>query len=389
MKNFLIKQYQKDIKKKISHNYLPYQFKNSYQIFKKIKLLIKNCDFTLGKEVIALENNFKKLTKTKYAFGVGSGTDAMFLSLRALDLKKGDEVITTSFTFYSTVGAIVTAGGTPVFIDIGDDLNINPDLIEKKITKKTKAILIVHWAGKVCDMEKILKISKKYKIPIIEDACHAIGASFKNKSAGSFGLSGCFSFHPLKNLNVWGDGGVLCTNNKAFAKKIYLLRNHGLVSRNVCKIFGYNSRLDSIQAIVANFIIKKRLNNITKKRILNSKFLDNKLNKIKEIELPIRSKASSKEVFHLYHVFCKKQKQLVAYLNKKGIDAKIHYPIPVHKQPAAKNFVNKNMGLKNTEKQVKRIISLPVHEYIKNKDLIFIVDAIKNFYNYECKIHKS
>ena len=389
MKNFYTSQYKKDIKKKISHNYLPDQFKDSEQILKKIKILIKNCDFTLGKDVTLLEENFKKLTKTKYAFGVGSGTDAMFLSLRALDLNKGDEVITTSFTFYATVGAIVTAGGRPVFVDIGDDLNIDPNLIEKKITKKTKAILLVHWAGKVCDMDKILKISKKYKIPIIEDACHAIGANYKSKPAGSFGLSGCFSFHPLKNLNAWGDGGVICTNNKSFAEKIYLLRNHGLVSRNVCKLFGYNSRLDSIQAIVANFIIKNRLNNITKKRILNSKFLDNELNKIKEIELPIRSKAPSKEVFHLYHVFCKKQKQLVAYLNKKGIDAKIHYPIPVHKQPAAKNFVHKNMGLVNTDKQVKRIISLPVHEYIKNKDLIFIVDAIKNFYNYERKIRKS
>jgi dTDP-4-amino-4,6-dideoxygalactose transaminase len=387
MKNFLIKQYQKDIKKKISHNYLPYQFKNSYQIFKKIKLLIKNCDFTLGKEVIALENNFKKLTKTKYAFGVGSGTDAMFLSLRALDLKKGDEVITTSFTFYSTVGAIVTAGGTPVFIDIGNDLNINPDLIEKKITKKTKALLIVHWAGKVCDMEKILKISKKYKIPIIEDACHAIGASFKNKSAGSFGLSGCFSFHPLKNLNVWGDGGVLCTNNKAFAKKIYLLRNHGLVSRNRCKIFGYNSRLDTIQAIVANYIFKNRLKIITKKRILNSNYLDEKLKNNKDISLPVRSDKNSKEVFHLYHIFCKKQKKLVAYLNKKGIDAKIHYPIPVHKQQAAKKYIKKGLNLVNTDRIVRKIISLPVHEYVKIKDLDFIIESINFFYKNENSIH--
>jgi len=387
MKNFLIKQYQKDIKKKISHNYLPYQFKNSSQIFKKIKLLIKNCDFTLGKEVITLENNFKKLTKTKYAFGVGSGTDAMFLSLRALDLKKGDEVITTSFTFYSTVGAIVTAGGTPVFIDIGNDLNINPDLIEKKITKKTKALLIVHWAGKVCDMEKILKISKKYKIPIIEDACHAIGASFKNKSAGSFGLSGCFSFHPLKNINVWGDGGVLCTNNKAFAKKIYLLRNHGLVSRNRCKIFGYNSRLDTIQAIVANYIFKNRLKIITKKRILNSNYLDEKLKNNKDISLPVRSDKNSKEVFHLYHIFCKKQKKLVAYLNKKGIDAKIHYPIPVHKQQAAKKYIKKGLNLVNTDRIVRKIISLPVHEYVKTKDLDFIIESINFFYKNENSIH--
>lgn len=347
----------------------------------------------LGFKTVEIEEMWKQYTNLPFAHFINSNTSGLHLAIKILkDANKwadGDEIITSPLTFVSSNHAIMYENLKPVFADVDDYLCLDPTSIESKITKKTKAILLVHWAGKVCDMDKILKISKKYKIPIIEDACHAIGANYEGKPAGSFGLSGCFSFHPLKNLNAWGDGGVICTNNKSFAKKIYLLRNHGLVSRNVCKIFGYNSRLDSIQAIVANFIIKKRLNNITKKRILNSKFLDNKLNKIKEIELPIRSKASSKEVFHLYHVFCKKQKQLVAYLNKKGIDAKIHYPIPVHKQPAAKNFVNKNMGLKNTEKQVKRIISLPVHEYIKNKDLIFIVDAIKNFYNYECKIHKS
>ena len=160
MKNFLIKQYQKDVKFKISHNYLPSQFENHKEILIKIEKLLKNCDFTLGEEVSNLENKFKKIAKTKYAFGVGSGTDALFLSLKALNLSPGDEVITPSFTFYATVGAIVTAGLKPIFCDIGEDLNINVSLLEKKITKKTKVIMPVHWAGKVCDMDNILIIAK-------------------------------------------------------------------------------------------------------------------------------------------------------------------------------------------------------------------------------------
>ena len=347
MKNFLIKQYQKDVKFKISHNYLPSQFENHKEILIKIEKLLKNCDFTLGEEVSNLENKFKKITKTKYAFGVGSGTDALFLSLKALNLSPGDEVITPSFTFYATVGAIVTAGLKPIFCDIGEDLNINVSLLEKKITKKTKVIMPVHWAGKVCDMDNILRIAKKYKIFVIEDACHAVGAHYNGKKAGSFGISGCFSFHPLKNINVWGDGGIVCTNNKEFAKKIELLRNHGLISRNECKIFGFNSRLDTIQAIVANYLIKKKLNIISKKRISNALYLDKHLSKLHEIDIPERANEKSKEVFHLYQIKVKNQLGLYSYLRKRGIDAKIHYPIPIHMQPAYKSkFFDDNKDLK-------------------------------------------
>ena len=157
----------------------------------------------------------------------------------------------------------------------------------------------VHWAGKVCDMDNILRIAKKYKIFVIEDACHAVGAHYNGKKAGSFGISGCFSFHPLKNINVWGDGGIVCTNNKEFAKKIELLRNHGLISRNECKIFGFNSRLDTIQAIVANYLIKKKLNLISKKRISNALYLDKHLSKLHEIDIPERANEKSKEIYFI------------------------------------------------------------------------------------------
>ena len=381
MKNFLIKQYEQNNKFKISHNYLSEQFKNSDKILKDIKKLLSEGDFTLGKKVIDLEILFSKLTGTKYAFGVGSGTDAIFLSLKALDLKPGDEVITLSFTFYATIGAIVTAGLKPVFCDIGEDLNIDPKLIEKKITKKTKVILPVHWAGKVCYMDSIMKIANKYNLNVIEDSCHAIGANYKKKSAGSFGISGCFSFHPLKNINVWGDGGIICTNDKKFANKISLLRNHGLINRNECKIFGYNSRLDTLQAIVAYNLIKKNLKYITNRRIFNSQYLDKKLSKLDQINIPQRKAKNSKTVYHLYQIRVKEQKKLTNYLKKKGVDAKIHYPIPIHKQKAYLNkFKRRYKDLNITDMVSKEIISLPVHEFVTKKDLDFMVNIIKDFY---------
>jgi dTDP-3-amino-2,3,6-trideoxy-4-keto-D-glucose/dTDP-3-amino-3,4,6-trideoxy-alpha-D-glucose/dTDP-2,6-dideoxy-D-kanosamine transaminase len=381
MKNFLIKQYEQNNRFKISHNYLSEQFKNSDKILKDIKKLLSEGDFTLGKKVIDLEILFSKLTGTKYAFGVGSGTDAIFLSLKALDLKPGDEVITSSFTFYATIGAIVTAGLKPVFCDIGEDLNIDPKLIEKKITKKTKVILPVHWAGKVCYMDSIMKIANKYNLNVIEDSCHAIGANYKKKSAGSFGISGCFSFHPLKNINVWGDGGIICTNDKKFANKISLLRNHGLINRNECKIFGYNSRLDTLQAIVAYNLIKKNLKYITNRRIFNSQYLDKKLSKLDQINIPQRKAKNSKTVYHLYQIRVKEQKKLTNYLKKKGVDAKIHYPIPIHKQKAYLNkFKRRYKDLNITDMVSKEIISLPVHEFVTKKDLDFMVNIIKDFY---------
>ena len=382
MKNFLPKQYKQDRELNIKHNYLSEQFFDYKQIFKKIEKVVRNNDFTLGKKVNDFEDKIKKLLKANYVVAVGSGTDALMLSLKCLGIKEGDEVITSPYTFYATIGAIVTAGAKPIFVDINDDYNLDPLEIEKKITKKTKAILPVHWSGRVCEMEKILKISKKYKIPIIEDACHAILARYKNKIAGNFGDFGCFSLHPLKNLNVWGDGGFVLIKKKKYFEKMMLLRNHGLISRNKNKIFGYNSRLDTIQAVVALHLLNK-IKLINSKRISNSLYLDNELSKLPSVIIKKRKKYL-KEVFHLYEFRVRNKNirlKLLKFLQKKSIDAKIHYPIPMHLQPAAKIFGYKKGDFPTTEKISDTTISLPVHEFIKKKDLNFIIKTIESFFN--------
>ncbi len=381
MKNFLPKQYLKDKLFKIKHNYLSEQFKDYNLIFKELKKVIKSNDFTLGKNVDKFENKIKKLLKSKYVISVGSGTDAIMLSLKCIGVREGDEVITTPYTFYATIGAIVTLGAKPVFVDICDDYNIDPSKIEKRITKKTKAILPVHWSGRICNMQDIQKIARKYKLKVIEDSCHGILAEYKRRLAGNFGDMGCFSLHPLKNLNVWGDGGFIITNNKNYYKKLMLLRNHGLISRNVNKIFGYNSRLDTIQATVALHLLKK-IRYITNKRISNAKYLDSNLKNISQIILKKRQK-NLKEVFHLYEfrVINKNiRNKLLNYLQKNGIDAKIHYPIPMHLQPAAKQYKYKNGDFPICEKISRSTISLPVHEFVNKKQLFFITRKIKDFF---------
>lgn len=381
IKNFLPKQYAKDKKFIIKHNYLSEQFKDYNLIINKIKKVIKYNDYTLGKEVNIFENNIKKILNQKYVVAVGSGTDALMLSLKCLNIKEGDEVITTPYTFYATIGAIVTAGAKPVFVDVREDYNIDVTKIEKKITKKTKAILPVHWSGKICDMDGIMKISKKYNIPIVEDACHAILAKYNNRYAGTFGEFGCFSLHPLKNLNIWGDGGYLVVKKKSLYKKIMLMRNHGLVGRNKNLIFGYNSRLDTIQACVANHLLKK-LKNITESRIKNSNFVDQKLSLIKEIQLKQRSK-NIKEVFHLYEFRVKNKKirnGLLNHLIKKKIDAKIHYPIPMHLQPAAREYNYKKGDFPVAENISNTTISLPVHEFVNKKQLNIMISSIRGYF---------
>ncbi len=376
--NFLPNQYKDTSVFKINHNYLKEQFSDNSEIMKKIQKLNHNTDYTLGAEVDRFEDNIKKITDSKYAIGVGSGTDAITLSLKALGIGIGDEVITPSFTFYGTIGAIAMTGATPVFVDIKQDLNIDISLIEKSITKKTKAIVPVHWSGLICDMKKINTLAKKHNLYIVEDACHAILAERDHKKAGYYSDAACFSLHPLKNLNVWGDGGFVITNKENIKRKLSLSRNHGLISRDICHEFSGNSRLDTIQAIVANQLIKK-IDKITKNRIKNAKKYDQYLSQLKDIEIPTRYH-NTRHVFHIYSIKANKRDLLLKYLQKNGIDAKVHYPIPMHLQPAAKKLkLNKN-NLKITEETSKKIISLPVHEFITDKQIKFVSKKILDFY---------
>ena len=379
MKNFLPKDYKKNNKLKINHSYLVEQFSDYSEIFKKIEKVVKKGDYTLGQKVDECEKNFAKRTGSKFAISVGNGTDALFLALKSMNIGKNDEVITTPFTFIATVGSIVTAGAKPVFVDIKEDYNIDENKIESAITKKTKAIMPVHWAGRPCNLEKIKLIARKNNLKIIYDSCHAIEARYKNKHLISYGDVCTYSMHPLKNLNIWGDGGFIITQNSKLAKKLYLIRNHGLINRNTCKIFGFNSRLDTIQAVVANYKMEKKLDNITNKRIRNAHLFD-KLLKFNSYVTTVKRDSNLKEVFHLYQINVKKRNKLQKFLIKKGVDAKVHYPYPIHLQPAAKFLKYKKGDFPKAEQIADTTLSLPVHEFIKEQDIKYVVNLINYFY---------
>ena len=380
MKNFLPSEYKKNQKLKINHSYLVEQFADYSKIFKEVEKVVKKGDYTLGNEVNTCEKNFAKRTGAKFAISVGNGTDALLLTLKALDIGPGDEVITVPYTFVATVGSIVTAGAKPVFVDIKEDYNIDENKIKSAITKKTKAIMPVHWAGRPCEMDKIYSIARKFKLNIIQDSAHVIGARFKKKHLVNFGDACTYSMHPLKNLNVWGDGGFIVTNKKSLAKKLYLIRNHGLKNRNKVEIFGYNSRLDTIQAAVANYKMKNKLDNITNKRIRNATMLDKLLLNNKNV-ITIKRSKHLKEVFHLYHINVKKKRDaLQKYLIKNNIDAKVHYPIPVHLQKAAKFLKYKRGEFPLSEKIANTSLSLPVHEFINKRHINHMVNTINKFY---------
>ena len=380
MKNFLPSEYKKNRKLKINHSYLVEQFADYSKIFKEVEKVVKKGDYTLGNEVNICEKNFAKRTGAKFAISVGNGTDALLLTLKALGIGPGDEVITVPYTFVATVGSIVTAGATPVFVDLKEDYNIDENKIKSAITKKTKAIMPVHWAGRPCEMDKIYSLAKKYKLNIIQDSAHVIGAKFKKKHLVNFGDACTYSMHPLKNLNVWGDGGFIVTNKKSLAKKLYLIRNHGLKNRDNVEIFGYNSRLDTIQAAVANYKMKNKLDNITKKRIQNATMLDKMLSNNKNV-ITVKRLKHLKEVFHLYHInVFKKRDSLQKYLIKNNIDAKVHYPIPVHLQKAAKYLKYKKGDFPVSEKLANTSISLPVHEFIDKRHVNHMVNIINKFY---------
>jgi len=348
------------------------------------KYLLKLIDKTLSKgdwvggvEIKKFENNIKKICKTKYAIALNSGTDALTLGLHMLGVRRGDEVITTPNSFIASAATIAHLGAVPKFVDVLPDQNINPDLIVKSITKKTKAIMPVHLTGRISDMKKIMQISKKYNIPVIEDGAQSIGSKYMNKPSGSFGSVGCFSAHPLKNLNAMGDAGYLVTNNKNIHDKIKDLRNHGMNDRNKIKHFGHVSRMDNLQAAILNYRLKN-LDSIIKKRRFNANFYLKNINS-KNIFIP-REKECEFNTYHTFVIQVKKRDQLKKYLEKNKIMTAIHYPKPIHLQPVCKKY-NYNKGdFTETEKQAKSILTLPVNQFLTLNNLRYIVKRVHNFY---------
>ena len=365
--------------KSVKFSYLEEQFNDIESYLDDVRTLVKSGDFTLGEELTKFENKFAELCKVPYAIGVGTGTDAITLSLKMLGVGPGDEVITTPMTFIATVGAIVATGATPVFVDSEEGFVIDPEKITDAITKKTKAIVPVHYTGNMADMPQIDEISKKFNIPMVEDACQSIMGSINGLPAGSWGETAAFSLHPLKNLNVWGDGGMIITRSKETAEALRLYRNHGLSNRDEVSSFGVNCRLDTLQAVIGNRLIGEA-SFITDTRIANAASYDRQLSEIQPfVKVPER-RQGVQHVYHLYMIRVQQRDKLLKHLQNNGIEAKIHYPIPVHLQPAAKHLGYKSGDFPKCEMDSKSIITLPAHQHITEEEISYTVANIRSFY---------
>lgn len=364
---------------RVPYSYLDQQFAEVDEYLDDIRTLVQSGDFTLGTPVQEFERRFAELSGIPYAIGVSSGTDALALSLKAVGVLPGDEVITTPNTFIATVGAITMVGASPIFVDNNNVYTIDANLIEAAITPRTKALLPVHLSGYPADMPAIMEIANRHQIPVIEDAAQAIQASIDGKPVGSWGETAGFSLHPLKNLNVWGDGGVIVTRSAEMRDKLHLLRNHGLSSRDEVAIWGQNNRLDSLQAVVANRLIDQ-VSSITDRRIANAKRFDNGLADLDEhITIPPRL-PSIKQVYHTYVIMVSYRDEILANLLENGIDAKVHYPIPLHLQKAAAHLGHKPGDFPVCEEHCRTILTLPVHQHLTNEQIDYTIETIHAFY---------
>ncbi|MBC7074434.1 DegT/DnrJ/EryC1/StrS family aminotransferase, partial [Candidatus Parcubacteria bacterium] len=352
----------------------PLQYKTiKREIDRAIFGCLKRGNLIFRKETQEFENNLAKFVGSKYGISCDSCTGGLFLSLFALGIKKGDEVITVSHTYIATIDVIWHVGARPILVDIGEDMEMDPALIEPAITKKTKAIIPVHLDGRMCDMEQIMKIAKKYNLFVIEDAAQAIGAKFKGKPAGSWGHTGCFSFYPAKILGSYGDGGAIVTKSKKLARKLYLLRDHGEMPSYLRKpkdkdkiyFFGFNSLLDNIQAAVLNVKLKHLPKWIKRRREI-AKIYHEGLKDIEYIKLPPPPTETGPhfDVFQNYVIRAQKRDELEKYLQKNGIETMVKWRIPNHKQKSLK--ILHKFHLPMTEKISKEVLSLPIYPELKN-----------------------
>ena len=329
-----------------------------------------------GKEVENFEDNIAKFCGVNYAVALNSGTDALMFALLLSGIKKGDEVITPPNSFIASTSTIVHVGATPVFVDVLPDQNLDPSKIEDAITKNTKAIMPVHLTGRMCDMDPIMDIAKRHNLIVIEDAAQAIGSKYKGRSSGSIGNIGCFSTHPLKNLNACGDGGFLTTNDEDIYTQLKALRNQGMVDRNIVNNFGVVSRMDNLQAAILNYRFEK-LEDVINIRRKNAQAYYEGLNQ-KKIFIP-REQTYEYNSYHTFVLQTDYRDELKDYLSINGIGSAIHYPVPIHLQPASIKFGYKVGDFPVTEKQSKQILTLPINQSLSSNDLDRIINRINEF----------
>jgi dTDP-4-amino-4,6-dideoxygalactose transaminase len=357
---------------------LEQQFADADDLWLQLKEFVATGDFTLGAPLKEFEEGFAALMDSKHAIGVNSGTDALKLAMKVQGIGVGDEVITAANTFVATVGAIVELGAKPVFVDCDDTFCMNADLVEAAITEKTKAIMPVHFTGYMSNMPKINIIAERHGLIVVEDACQSILGEIDGRKAGTWGSAGCFSLHPLKNLNVWSDGGVIVTSDDLIAHQLRLQRNHGLEDRDTVVVMGCNSRLDTFQAVVGNWLLPQT-ENIANKRIENAAYYDEHLGPIPEITIPPRPEGY-KIVYHLYIVFADDRDGLLAYCQSQGIEAKIHYPVPIYRQPALDYLGNKEGDFPVTDAHTKKIITFPCDQHLGKAQMDFVIETVQEYF---------
>lgn len=364
---------------RVPFSYLDRQFRDVQPYLDDIGQLVRTGALTLGTALQEFEGAFARLHGSAHGLGVGSGTDAIVIALQALGLQSGDEVVTCTNTFVATAGAIVQAGGVPVFVDSENGYVLDVDQVDAAITPRTRAILAVHYTGNVVDMPRLRALADRRGLLLLEDACQATLAGIGEQKVGAWGDAAAFSLHPLKNLHVWGDGGVILTRSAALAEAIRRHRNHGLTDRDTCERFGVNSRLDALQAVVGLRAMQD-LEPRTAQIQANARRYDAAFSELGEwVDVP-RRRPGVRHVFHLYILRVKRRDALLAHLMARGIRAKVHYPLPVHLQPAARHLGYRAGQFPVAEEHGRVAITLPAHAYLTDDEAHYVIDAVREFY---------
>jgi dTDP-4-amino-4,6-dideoxygalactose transaminase len=351
------------------------------EVMAAVERVFESQHFILGPEVEAFEKDAAEYCQIKHAIGCGSGSDALLLALTALGVGPGDEVVTASFSFFATAGSIARLGARPVFVDISpDDFNVDPNLIERAITPRAKAILPVHLFGQCAEMDAIREVADRHNLPVIEDAAQAIGAGYCERLAGAMGAVGCFSFFPSKNLGGAGEGGLMTTDDDALAEKLRLLRVHGMQPKYYHKVVGVNSRLDALQAAVLGVKLKY-LDRWSDARRRNAEHYDKLFAEagVEEVTTPA-VRPNRRHIFNQYTIRCSRRDELMDFLKRRGVGSEIYYPAPLHLQECFAHLGYKPGDLSATERASRECLSLPIYPELTEEMRQYVVEKIAEFY---------
>ncbi len=347
------------------------------EIMTAIERVVDHGIYILGPEVQEFEQRFARYCGTRYAVGVGDGTSALILALRGLGVGPGDEVITAPNSFVASASSAALLGATPCFVDVRwTDMNLDPDLLERAITPRTRAIVPVHLAGHPADMEPILKIGERYGIPVIEDAAQAVGTMYHGRRTGSLGRAGCFSLHPLKNLHGIGDAGVIVTDDESLYEWLMKARNHGLRNRDEVEFWSPNSRLDTIQAAVLTVMLDHLEEWIQERRDVAEQYRA----ALRGVVGVPEEAPGCRHTYQTFVIAAERREGLLEHLHRRGVDAKVHYPVAIHMQPAARALGHRPDDFPVTRWLSDRIISLPIYAELSERQRRAVIDAVRSFY---------